>query len=1281
MDNSTVLTRGSDRGFKSFFKPKGQFLKSLALGVAGVFVASMSFGQLAAGTYTINSNVSTGGSNFANFNDLATAVTLGITGQVTVNVVVGSGPYIEQVTFPAIPGVGPGPGGNIGITINGNGETIQFGTATGNYAVINMNGMDYMTIDSLVVKQTSSSQAFAVRLGNSSDENIFRNCTFENPNSTTYNNVVFLTSASATSYSFRGSNLFKNLTLENNTFKGGYYNTRINGATSSSATATWSEGLVMNNNTFTDYHYAGAYVYYYMQGVECSGNTFNARGTYNWGYNMYFYRLTDLEVTKNMVNNGNRYGIYTYYINRYGTPSGRSLIANNMLNGDMHNGNTLAYGIMLYYSDDMDVLFNSVHLRNQNNTISTSYGTYYYSCSDMTSNNNVIQVTGNTRYGYYSRFMNGTYDHDYDTYWAESNSMTFYHNGTTINGFAALQTAGHHGNSQETSPSFVSNSDNHINGANLYQKAKAFAAVTDDIDGTSRPTSPSMGAHEFTPPQNDAGVGMFTQPVAVCPDTNEVIVTVRNYGALPLGSFTVNYSWTGLSTGSGTVPVVATPPIAPGADTSIKLSDIVMVAGAPGYDFVAYTTVPNGVTDEQPLNDTARYSTQTAMNGTYTIGSSAGKDFGTFTDAVNALGSYDVCGAVIFHVESGIYPEKLDMPMLLGSDSVNTVTFMGDPANTSPAHLEFNSTSFSDNFVVRLTNGVGHFIFDDLEIESKSTSYGRIFDISSSAHDVMIKNCRLMGQTSTTTSNYMALIYGFGPNVNNIEVTGNTFENGAYGYYMSLDWQNNGMNHMVSDNEFEDPYYSGVYMYSVQGAEINSNKINTSSAYLYYNYPIYFSNNSTNHLEVMNNEIYWDAVSYGIYLFAGGTTSEHPMILNNKVSTGDYTSNRTSYGIYLSGGYGQIVHNSVVLVGSGTNGRAMYINGGLNTVMNNIVYADSAGYGMYFGSGYAVLNSDHNSIYASDGSIGYFNGTTAATIGDWQTNTGFDMNSISVANVFASFDSLYSCADSLVGAGQWVEYVPTDIDGDERNVNGPTIGAEEYFTAGGFDLGDDQDLCDGDTLVLGRDVSGSISWSTGDTSTTIVVTTPDTYHVTVNGECGVSKDTVVVEDAAPTANFVPTTSFLTGVFTNTSNKGTSYMWDFGDGMGTSTDEHPSYVYQATGTYNVCLTTTNDCDMEQTCQSIHVSDYVGINEVALKDAVSIYPNPASDVLNVKFENVSSEYMAIEISNLQGQVIYSNVLNEFTGNAIEPVNVSNLSNGVYFVKVSSDNEIVTKRVVVQ
>jgi PKD repeat protein len=75
--------------------------------------------------------------------------------------------------------------------------------------------------------------------------------------------------------------------------------------------------------------------------------------------------------------------------------------------------------------------------------------------------------------------------------------------------------------------------------------------------------------------------------------------------------------------------------------------------------------------------------------------------------------------------------------------------------------------------------------------------------------------------------------------------------------------------------------------------------------------------------------------------------------------------------------------------------------------------------------------------------------------------------------------------------------------------------------------------------------------------------------------------TVEITGTAPVASFLHSAPvpFGTGmVFTNTTTPGqppqTSYAWDFGDGVGSSTAENPVYTYTKAGTYTVRLTVTN-----------------------------------------------------------------------------------------------------------
>ncbi|MGC4039320.1 MAG: T9SS type A sorting domain-containing protein [Flavobacterium sp.] len=72
--------------------------------------------------------------------------------------------------------------------------------------------------------------------------------------------------------------------------------------------------------------------------------------------------------------------------------------------------------------------------------------------------------------------------------------------------------------------------------------------------------------------------------------------------------------------------------------------------------------------------------------------------------------------------------------------------------------------------------------------------------------------------------------------------------------------------------------------------------------------------------------------------------------------------------------------------------------------------------------------------------------------------------------------------------------------------------------------------------------------------------------------------------------------------------------------------------------------------------------------------SFYPNPVKNVLNLSYDK---EISGVEVFNLLGQKVISNKLN--TNNA--QIDMSNLANGAYMVKVTSDNQVKTVKVIKQ
>jgi len=77
-------------------------------------------------------------------------------------------------------------------------------------------------------------------------------------------------------------------------------------------------------------------------------------------------------------------------------------------------------------------------------------------------------------------------------------------------------------------------------------------------------------------------------------------------------------------------------------------------------------------------------------------------------------------------------------------------------------------------------------------------------------------------------------------------------------------------------------------------------------------------------------------------------------------------------------------------------------------------------------------------------------------------------------------------------------------------------------------------------------------------------------------------------------------------------------------------------------------------------------------VIAKNKLSIYPDPATDNINLSFEQSHNKAMQLSIYNTAGQLVLSKPLNAY-GDTYR-VNIESLQSGVYFVRLLSDNQII-------
>jgi len=85
--------------------------------------------------------------------------------------------------------------------------------------------------------------------------------------------------------------------------------------------------------------------------------------------------------------------------------------------------------------------------------------------------------------------------------------------------------------------------------------------------------------------------------------------------------------------------------------------------------------------------------------------------------------------------------------------------------------------------------------------------------------------------------------------------------------------------------------------------------------------------------------------------------------------------------------------------------------------------------------------------------------------------------------------------------------------------------------------------------------------------------------------------------------------------------------------------------------------------------IKISEYNGINKLKLHQCIKIYPNPASEYINV---DAGMEKSNIQIFDLYGHVVLQQNINK----RITKINITFLSKGVYMLKVNSVNKMFVK-----
>ncbi|MDP5170899.1 MAG: PKD domain-containing protein, partial [Bacteroidia bacterium] len=143
-------------------------------------------------------------------------------------------------------------------------------------------------------------------------------------------------------------------------------------------------------------------------------------------------------------------------------------------------------------------------------------------------------------------------------------------------------------------------------------------------------------------------------------------------------------------------------------------------------------------------------------------------------------------------------------------------------------------------------------------------------------------------------------------------------------------------------------------------------------------------------------------------------------------------------------------------------------------------------------------------------------------------------------------------------------------------------------------------------------------------------------------------------------------------FTDSSQNGTSYFWDFGNGN-TSTLQNPVVVYTQPGEYIVKFAVTNICGTDTSTQTIQlINDGIDLWPY---QQIKIHPNPTSSLTLVTLPEAKA--WSLRVLDLRGREVRKEVLQ----GSSHTLDTRHLPAGVYLLEVSDGKATDRKKLMVR
>jgi len=729
---------------------------------------------------------------------------------------------------------------------------------------------------------------------------------------------------------------------------------------------------------------------------------------------------------------------------------------------------------------------------------------------------------------------------------------------------------------------------------------------------TSNPNFREMEIIDVPEIPNDARPISFDAPgQAICNNLKNVEVSIENPGLNPLNSVKINwqiirsgtafplnsYNWTGNLLNGAAANNIAVGSFPPGFER--------------GDIFKCWTESPNGVPDSSAETDTLELLIREGVSGEYNVGGIFSIDFASIGQVENFVDSFGaVCDSLIFNFRDGVYEGNLNINEVFNTTPTRPVIFRGE--NGTNSNVVFIDSSISSGSYLNLNNPKNIF-FENIVFQNLSSGAQRVISINGVLDNVNFSGCSFENNYSgTNTSQNFNLISSvqkvFGSGLHFYDCN---FIGGNYGvHFPGINEDSLLTNLTIVSSSFQNQTLGSVNLRFVENTEIKSSSFSSNSTLSNSSKAISIRNNfglMQLHSNMIGSASGWPSI--GVELDeCNGFPSKAGEVFNNMISVGSVNSPNVTGLIAKNCAFVNYLYNSISVNASSSTSKAIMLDGGgANRVVNNILANFAGGLTLDYqeSSGFPVFESNYNNFYSSGGSLTKHKTNVYSTLALWSGAIGDDANSISTNPNFVSAIDLHVCSPMMNNMAKPLSAVLFDLDGQTRSAVKPDMGADEYSPSNALDLGKDTVVCKGTELALDGSLNNNDfynAWSTGDSSTVLIISKPGIYSVISSNICGTDSDTIEIGLSPPASLGVDTNICANSSLVLDANvANASYAWNTGEVTKTKS-------ISGSGIYSVTVIDNNAC---VTTDTIFVTQSQEVNlpsDTSLCGGKSVFLNP-------------------------------------------------------------------------